>query len=144
MKSRKLILGILLIVLGVLVSGCVLYAGGVFGGPKNRYQHPRYCFDCHHSPHWTRVYVSCEFYDFYFVDRGYYYLPRHGGHRGYVFKKYSYSKDKDFIKHYEKYRISDKEKAKLERDNRKLSKKEVKKIEKDYREKSRVPEKGKR
>ena len=142
MKSRKLILGILLVVLGIFVSGCVLYVGGIFGGPRYRHRHPRYCYDCHHRPHWERVYVSCEFYDFHFVERGYYYVPRHAPHRVYVFKKYKYNKDKEFTKHYKKYRVNEKEMRKIEREYRKVNEKEMRKIEKEYREKSKVPKKG--
>lgn len=146
MKSRKLLLGALLVVLGVLVSGCVLYVGGVFGGPRYGYHHPRYCYDCHHNPHWTRVYVSCEFYDFHFVDRGYYYIPRHAAHRVYVYKKYNYDRDKEFAEHYKKYRVSEKERVRIEKEYRKVGEKEIRKIEKEYREKekSKVPKKGER
>ena len=133
MKSRKLVLGTLLIVLGVFVSGCALYVGGVFGGPRYRYHHPRYCYDCHHHPTWTQVYVECNYYDFYFVDNGFYYLPRHGVDRVYVYKKYNYHKDKEFVEYYKKYRVSDKERDRIEREYRGVSGEERKKIEKEYR-----------
>jgi hypothetical protein len=146
MPSRKLVLGILAGILGLVITGCGMYVGGVFGGPRyGYYHHPRYCYDCHHNPGWTRVYDECGFYDFYFVGNGYYYRPRHVDHRVYVFRKYNYGRDKEFVKYYERHRTNDEERARIEKEYRGVDKGERQRIEKEYREHDkRVQSKGER
>ncbi|MDP3025979.1 MAG: hypothetical protein Q8O10_10665 [candidate division Zixibacteria bacterium] len=135
MPSRKLVLGILLGILGLVITGCGMYVGGVFGGPRyGNYHHPRYCYDCHHNPGWGRAYDDCGFYDFYFAGNGYYYRPRHAGRRVYVYRKYNYGRDKEFVKYYERHRLNDKDRVRIEKEYRGVGEGERRRIEKEYRE----------
>jgi hypothetical protein len=146
MPSRKLVLGFLLGILGLVITGCGMYVGGVFGGPSyGPYRHPRYCYDCHHYSYWTRAYDDCEFYDFYFVGKGYYYRPRHADHRIYIFRKYNWGRDKEFVKYYDRHRANDEERVRIEKEYRGVDKGERQRAEKEYREHDkRVQSKGER
>jgi len=135
MPSRKLVLGFLLGILGLVITGCGMYVGGVFGGPRyGSYHHPRYCYDCHRNPYWTRAYDNCEFYDFYFAGNGYYYRPRHEDHRVYIFRKYNYGRDKEFVKYYERHRLNDDDRVRIEKEYRGVEKGERQRFEREYRE----------
>ncbi len=135
MLSRKLTLGILLGILGLVVAGCVLYAGGVYTGPEYRtYRHPSYCYDCHRHPYWTQVYDDCSFYDFYFVAGGYYYLPRSASTRIYIFRKYNWGRDKEFIRYYDRHRLVDEDRFRIEKEYRGVDRGERKRYEREYKE----------
>lgn len=135
MLSRKLALGILLGILGLVVGGCVLYAGGVYGGPRyGTYHHPSYCYDCHRYPYWTQYYDDCTFYDFYFVAGGYYYLPRSATARIYIFRKYNWGRDKEFVRYYEKRRLDDRERVRIEKEYRGVDRRERQRYEKEYQD----------
>jgi hypothetical protein len=58
--------------------------------------------------------VECRHYDFRFIDDGYWYRPKKGRDRSYVFKDYDYRKDKEFVKYYENRRLKEKERGKIE------------------------------
>lgn len=133
MPSRKLALGILLGILGWVIGGCVLYAGGISGGSAYAYDNPRYCYDCHRHPYWTRAYDGCGFYNFYFVGNGYYYRPRHEGHRVYVFRKYNYGRDKEFVKYYKRHRLNAEDRVRIEREYRGIGEGERRRIEREYK-----------
>jgi hypothetical protein len=134
MLSRKLVLVVLLGILGLVIGGCVMYAGGIFGGPAYAYDHPRYCYDCHRYPHWAAGVVSCTFYDFYFVGNGYYYRPIHRDHRVYVFRKYNYSRDEKFRDYYREHRVNDEDRVRIEKEYRGVNKGERQRFEQEYRE----------
>ena len=103
MKKRNLIIVLGIVLVSIFISGCFTYVStgfGIFDHPHHRY--PAYCYDCHPRPHWARVYVDCRFYEFNFDDDGYWYIPRHGAKKVYVFKEYDYRIDKerkDYYKH---------------------------------------------
>ena len=135
MPSRKLVLGGLLGVLGLVITGCVLYAGGVYQSPEYRsYPHPRYCYDCHRYPYWTQVYDDCAFYDFYFVAGGYYYIPRHHDRRIYIFKKYNWGRDKEFVRYYDRHRLGDEDRVRIDKEYRGVDRGERKRIEREYKD----------
>ena len=116
MNKSKIILAAVLTLSFVFIAGCFTYVStgfGIFHGPRY-HQPPAYCYDCHYRPAWTRVYVECRYYDFHFVDDGYWYRPKRGKDRIYVFKDYDYRKDKDFKNYYENRRLKEKEREKIE------------------------------
>ena len=116
MTKSKLVLTIILIFSFIFVSGCFTYIStgfGIYGGHRY-HRSPRYCYDCHQSPGWTRVYVECRLYDFYFLDYGYWYKPKRGKDRIYVFNDYNYKKDKEYKRYYEKRWLREKERKKIE------------------------------
>ncbi len=134
MPSRKLVLGFLLGILGLVIAGCGMYVGGVFGGPAYGYDHPRYCYDCHRYPHWGPTIVDCDFYEFYFVGNGYYYRPLHQARRVFVFRKYNYSRDEKFRDYYREHEARDDDRGRIEKEYRGLEPRERKQYEKEYRE----------
>ena len=136
MPSRKLILGFLLGISGLVIAGCGMYVGGVFGGPAYGYDHPRYCYDCHRYPHWAAGVIDCDFYDFYFVGNGYYYHPRHEDHRVYVFRKFNYGRDTKFQGYYNDHRVNDEDRARIEKEYRGVEKSDRKRFEKDYNDRN--------
>ena len=88
MKTR--ILAILLVVGSLFVSGC----GFIFVARSRPYT-PSYCYDCHGSARWQRVYTRCDFYRIVVVHDGYKYRPyKHAKHQEYKFVKYDHSRDK--------------------------------------------------
>jgi hypothetical protein len=58
--------------------------------------------------------VECRYNDFYFDDHGYWYRPKKGKDRIYVYKDYNYRKDKEFKRYYEKHQLKEKERKKIE------------------------------
>lgn len=116
MKKSKAVLAVVLTLSFVFVAGCFTYISTGFGIYRHpRYQRPPgYCYDCHYRPGWTKIYVECRYHDFYFLDDGYWYRPKRGKDRIYVFKDYDYRKDKEFKKYYEKRWLKEKDKKRIE------------------------------
>jgi len=107
-RSVKIILSVILV--AIFVSGCFTYVGtgwGIFFPPHRA--HPRYCYDCHPHPHWTRVYVDCGYYKFFFVEDGYFHIPKRGSERIYVYQDYDYKKDKEYKNHYKNRMLKEKD-----------------------------------
>ncbi len=117
MKKSKVILAIIISLSFIFIAGCFTYIStgfGIYGRPRY-HRPPEYCSDCHYRPPWTKVYVKCRHYDFHFIDDGYWYRPKKGRDRIYVFKDYDYKKDKEFKKYYKKRWLKDKDREKIER-----------------------------
>ncbi len=114
MRKRNLIIILTVIFVTIFISGCFTYVStgfGIFYRPHRA--HPRYCYDCHPHPHWTKVYVGCRYYKFYFVEDGYYYLPKRGAKKVYVFKEYNYKKDKEYKDYYKRRWLKEKDREKI-------------------------------
>jgi len=87
---KKKILAISLVVGSLFVSGC----GFIFVARSRPYT-PGYCYDCHDSAGWHRVYTECGHYEILVAHDGYRYRPRHGHkHQEYKFAKYDHSRDR--------------------------------------------------
>ncbi len=108
MTKRSLIMVLSVILVAIFVSGCFTYVStgfGIFYRPHRA--HPGYCYDCHPHPHWTKVYIDCRYYKFYFTEDGYYYFPKRGAKKVYVFKEYDCKKDKEYRSYYERRWLSE-------------------------------------
>ncbi|KPL04347.1 MAG: hypothetical protein AMJ90_01235 [candidate division Zixibacteria bacterium SM23_73_2] len=112
MKKRNLAIILTVILVGIFLSGCFTYVRtgfGIFYRPHRI--HPRYCYDCHPHPCWTEIYVECGYYEFSFSEDEYYYIPKRGSERIYVYQDYDYKKDKEYKNHYKNRMLKEKDRV---------------------------------
>jgi hypothetical protein len=114
MKKRNLAIILTVILVGIFLSSCFTYVRtgfGIFYRPHPI--HPGYCYDCHPHPCWTKIYVECGYYEFSFLEGGYYYIAKRGSERIYVYQDYDYKKDKEYKNHYKNRMLKEKEKDRV-------------------------------
>ena len=124
MKMRKSVLGIILVLSALILSGCTF----LFVSRSRPYT-PGYCYDCHAYPRWHRVHTRCSHYEIVLVRDGYRYRPyKAPKHVKFKFNKYDIKRDKE---------VRERKQKEIRERRAKESKKETKEKEERKEKKSR-------